>query len=526
MNFRFSFIALFLFSILSFQIQAQVPQGINYQAVARNASGSVVVNQSFNVKASVISGTSTGTTQWEETHAITTNQFGLFTIVIGQGTRTGGAQTNFSDINWATENYYLKIETDISGSYTDMGTTQLVSVPYALLAEKTVTQPALGDLTDVSTSGATSGQVLKYNGTSWAPANDNTGSGGSSYTAGTGININGSNVISTTNLGGDVTGSTPSTTVKKIQGVDVAASAPTDGQVLKYNSANSRWQPSNDNNTSYTTGNGIGISGNTITNTAPDQPVTLTGTGGTTVTGSYPNFTINSSSSGNTYTAGTGININGSNVISTTNLGGDVTGTLPANTVTKIQGRSIAATAPTNGQVLQYNASSSKWEPATISTAGSNVTATTAYNTTQLAITPATLYTLIPGLTQTINLPLNATVIVSTYGGAQSLGATATSFSALNIAIGLDGNYLPTGGTQFMLIANTPVGQNIGNWSMTQSFVVDGTLITAGSHTIEVLAQFDDGLWQSPNAVGANIGSSLDPNSVLKSALTITVIKN
>ncbi len=526
MNFKFSFFALLLISIFSFQVQAQVPQGINYQAVARNASGSVVVSQSFNVKASVISGTSTGTTQWEETHAVTTNQFGLFNIVIGQGTRTGGAQTNFSDVDWAAGNYYLKIETDLSGSYADMGTTQLVSVPYALLAEKTVTQPTLGDLSDVSTNGVTSGQVLKYNGTSWAPANDNTGSGGSTYTAGTGIDINGSNVISAKNLGGDVTGSIPSTTVKKIQGVDIAASTPSDGQVLKYNSANSRWQPAADNNTNYTAGSGISISGNTITNTAPNQPVTLTGTGGTTVTGTYPNFTVNSSSGGNTYTAGTGININGSNVISTKNLSGDVTGTLPSNTVAKIQGTNVAATSPTNGQVLKYNGANSQWEPSTIPSAANNVTTTTTFNTTQLAVTPATLYTLVPGLTQTIDLPLNATVVVSTYGGAQSLGATATSFSALNIAIGLDGNYLPTGGAQFMLIANSPVGQNIGNWSMTQSFIVDGTLITAGSHTIEVLAQFDDGLWQSTNAASANIGSSLDPNSFLKSALTVTVIKN
>jgi len=298
MNFRFTFITVLFLAVFSLSALAQAPQGINYQAVARNSSGSVVLNQSFNVKATVISGTPTGTAQWEETHAVTTNQFGLFNIVIGQGNRTGGSQTNFSDIDWASGNYYLKIETDLSGTFEDMGTTQLVSVPYALLANKVVTQPSLNDLTDVSTAGASNGQVLKYNGTSWVPANDNTGSGGSTYTAGTGINISGSNVISTVNLGGDVTGTLPSATVTKIQGMAVASTTPSNGQVLKYNSANSQWQPSADNNASYTAGTGISISGNTITNTLPDQTVSLTAGSGVSVTGSYPNFTITNTSSG------------------------------------------------------------------------------------------------------------------------------------------------------------------------------------------------------------------------------------
>ena len=79
-----------LFSAITFA--QTVPQGINYQAVARDANGNELTNQSLTVKLSVIS-SSTGTipvlsTSWQETHAVTTNDYGLFTVVIGQGTST------------------------------------------------------------------------------------------------------------------------------------------------------------------------------------------------------------------------------------------------------------------------------------------------------------------------------------------------------------------------------------------------------------------------------------------------------
>ena len=75
-----------------------VPQGINYQAVARDASGTELANQSLTVRLSVISGSSTGTISWQEDHSVTTNDFGLFTTIIGQGTSTGlGSSANFSD---------------------------------------------------------------------------------------------------------------------------------------------------------------------------------------------------------------------------------------------------------------------------------------------------------------------------------------------------------------------------------------------------------------------------------------------
>jgi len=127
-----------LLSIMSLTIMAQVPQGVGYQGVATDANGIELVNQSISIRASVLSGSATGTIEWEETHATSTDTFGLFTLTIGQGTSTtNGAQISFADISWGTNTHFLKIEMDVTGgtNYSFMGTNQMMSVPYALYAE-------------------------------------------------------------------------------------------------------------------------------------------------------------------------------------------------------------------------------------------------------------------------------------------------------------------------------------------------------------------------------------------------------
>jgi microcystin-dependent protein len=127
-----------LLSILSLTVMAQAPQGVGYQGVATDANGIELVNQAISIRASVLSGSATGTIEWEETHATTTDTFGLFTLTIGQGTNTtNGAQTSFADISWGTNTHFLKIEMDVTGgnNYSFMGTNQMMSVPYALYAE-------------------------------------------------------------------------------------------------------------------------------------------------------------------------------------------------------------------------------------------------------------------------------------------------------------------------------------------------------------------------------------------------------
>lgn len=121
-----------LFSIP--KLPAQAPQKLNYQAVARDNSGGILQNQNIGTRFTIHDGSATGNIVYQETQNATTNQFGIFTVVIGGGTLVQG---NFSGINWGSGAKFLQVEFDASGgtNYSDMGTTQLVSVPYALYAE-------------------------------------------------------------------------------------------------------------------------------------------------------------------------------------------------------------------------------------------------------------------------------------------------------------------------------------------------------------------------------------------------------
>jgi len=131
------------FFALILSLQAQVPQAFNYQAVARDASGNILSNQAISIRLSLRQGSSTGTIIYQETHAATTNQFGLFTLAIGQGTATTGS---FSSVSWSSGLYWLQTELDPNGgsSYTTLGNTQLLSVPFAMYAASSGTSGVTG----------------------------------------------------------------------------------------------------------------------------------------------------------------------------------------------------------------------------------------------------------------------------------------------------------------------------------------------------------------------------------------------
>ncbi|MDC0909283.1 DUF1566 domain-containing protein [Flavobacteriales bacterium] len=113
-----------------------VPQGINYQAVARDANGDVLMNQALTIQFSVISDIATSAVSWQETHTVSTNDYGLYTAIIGQGTATSvGSSVTFDVIDWGASNHLLKVEVDYGGGLVDMGTTAFMSVPYALYGE-------------------------------------------------------------------------------------------------------------------------------------------------------------------------------------------------------------------------------------------------------------------------------------------------------------------------------------------------------------------------------------------------------
>jgi hypothetical protein len=121
--------------VMTVAVMAQVPQKINYQAVARNASGAVLPNTNVSARFTVHDGSATGTVVYQETKSsLLTNQFGLFTHAIGTGTQVGASA--FNSISWGSGDKYLQVEVDPANgtSYSINGTSQLLSVPYALYA--------------------------------------------------------------------------------------------------------------------------------------------------------------------------------------------------------------------------------------------------------------------------------------------------------------------------------------------------------------------------------------------------------
>ena len=123
---------LFLALSLTFALQAQAPQGFNYQASVRNSAGDLIVNTNLYFKFNVMQGSQTSLPVFTEIHYVPTDDLGQVNLVIGQGTATTGA---FSELDWSLGSFYLGIELDTGSGYVAMGTTQLLSVPYALYAE-------------------------------------------------------------------------------------------------------------------------------------------------------------------------------------------------------------------------------------------------------------------------------------------------------------------------------------------------------------------------------------------------------
>jgi hypothetical protein len=169
-------LTLALASTFSFQAQQEAPpQGINYQAVAVDnngketvgidVAGKPVAEKEIRVRFSILKTSETGTLTYREVHLVTTDAYGLFNTVIGQGIQDASPMA-FNQIDWGTGYHFLKVEIDITGGteYKDMGTQQLWSVPYALYSKyadaagngiDTVTDNGDGTLTFTYIDGST-----------------------------------------------------------------------------------------------------------------------------------------------------------------------------------------------------------------------------------------------------------------------------------------------------------------------------------------------------------------------------------
>ena len=135
-NLKLTFILICSLLFANSNLQAQAPEKINYQAVARNLAGNPLVNQAVGLEFNIRQGSPTGAVVYSETHTgVSTNQFGLFTAEIGGGTVNSGI---FSAINWGLSSFYLQVTID--GNI--LPATQLLSVPFALYAKESANGPA------------------------------------------------------------------------------------------------------------------------------------------------------------------------------------------------------------------------------------------------------------------------------------------------------------------------------------------------------------------------------------------------
>lgn len=133
-NTALSLLFLLFYCITFFEVKAQAPEKMSYQAVVRDASGALIKSAPVGFKFSILQYTTSGSSVYEEIQTITTNINGVATAIIGNGTIALGS---ISGINWTEGPYFIKVETDPSGgtAYSISSTNQLLSVPYALYAK-------------------------------------------------------------------------------------------------------------------------------------------------------------------------------------------------------------------------------------------------------------------------------------------------------------------------------------------------------------------------------------------------------
>ena len=192
-------LSIICFLFVSISMFSQSPQAFKYQSVVRDAQGNALANQNVSFKISILQSTSTGSSVYSETQNVTTNAFGLANLSIGSGVVVSG---NFSSIAWESDNFFIQTELDISGAtgYILMGSTQLLSVPYALHSKTVELDNDMQTLTYDSLNGnltISNGNTV-YISSSSSGGNDNWGT---------------QVVLSDSSLSGDGTSSAPLTVV-------------------------------------------------------------------------------------------------------------------------------------------------------------------------------------------------------------------------------------------------------------------------------------------------------------------------
>lgn len=164
-----------LFMCMSVNMLAQMPQALNFQALARTVAGNVLLNQTVRIRLSIQGDAPGNQLLYSETRDVLTNQLGVFNIQLGS---PGALSTsgNFSAINWVNNTSIaknIKIEMDAtnSGVFSDMGTQRFSSIPFAFAVDQTLNTHSIGG-NYVSAQVPVAGDKLKWDGTAWVPSQD------------------------------------------------------------------------------------------------------------------------------------------------------------------------------------------------------------------------------------------------------------------------------------------------------------------------------------------------------------------
>ena len=153
------FLLLFLTGLLSLALYSQAPEAFSFHSLVRDGAGQPIADQVVSFRFSIIKGSPTGEIIYQETHNVNTDPFGFVSLVIGKGDVNNGS---FETIDWGVDSYFLQVEIDTEGGimYADMGSTQLLSVPYALHA-KTAANIFSGDYDDLTNKPVIDGSETK-----------------------------------------------------------------------------------------------------------------------------------------------------------------------------------------------------------------------------------------------------------------------------------------------------------------------------------------------------------------------------
>lgn len=487
---------------LSLLVKAQAPKLISYQGVARGATGAVLVNQAIDVEFAI---KENGTEVFRETHSLTTNAVGLFNVSIGSVNTT-----SFSAISWTNPPYNLEVYLDPTGggSPVFVGSQDLISVPYALFAEKAGSAPP---------------QNLSINSNSLSISNGNTVllPTGTTYTAGSGIDMTGNLITNTapdqtvTLSGTGVTGVYPNFTITPVVSPTTTL---VQGNNVLLNQSGSSYTVSSVTPTLTVTGNSISINpGNT--QALPNYSLSQSGSNISLLQNGSSVATV-TLSSGASYTAGLGIDITGG-VISNTSPASDVIITGPT------VDNSFAPAFTVNAQTLTIASNS----VISLSHGGGTVN----INPASLTYTPATnTLKLTDGLSvNTITLNSTpSTSIISTNTNVLSVTQAGSSFSlspvsptlsatAANISIS-NGNTIAWPTHSLSLITNTLTINGPGGNSVVLP-VNPPTTLTGGSN-VTVLGVSPTYTVSAPNYVlGASSNSITLTNGINTSSVAVPV---